>query len=195
MTEQHLPPLSKAEKELVRQTHLPWSVVVEQSPLFGPAHPDDPLDESRYSNYLCKDLLETGIFQSVKTNEEPTSSTTFIARIEQDVGHESGDLLIICAMTMGVLPVPISEEQGFNFSLWRPGFPERKVIIDMRFLTYGVGGWIAIPIGLLPGWRLFPFPRVEHRFYDHLALAILKKKGELEALPADCSSPDAAKKK
>ncbi len=176
---QRLLPLSASDKAIVRGTHLPWTVEVQQN------------ISSVESNNLFEDLNETHLFKSVVLSQsvadKAKSSADFIARIE--VEYRSGypnvypnPIPVFFILSCGIIPSIIPDVYGQCFSLSSPALPSRKIIVDTRVVGYTVMGFVAIPLKVLPGWSVLISPDKECRYYDHLALAIIKHKDELEAL-------------
>jgi hypothetical protein len=160
-----LPPEPTREQlEAVTNVHIGGTVGVE------------PYAIPYYSNALKAALIESRLFDFVD-DAERVSNPTLMARIERipdepphyvpTVSNAWEQLpAVLTIVTLGLIPSFGTTEDGYNFSLRRPGDSGPAVVVESLYRGRGVVGWIALFVTLSPDYvGVAPgYPENSHRF-------------------------------
>jgi hypothetical protein len=136
------------------------------APLIGPERLSKD-DADAFVSRLRDDLVATGLFDSVEIGD--AANGAIVIRPEWGLRGQCFAEPMLTVLTVGLIPYPGCYFSGYHFTLSGPRFP-RDVVVDNRAKLTFLWGWVAGPIGLLPGWSL---QSPEEREQESLRLSIL----------------------
>jgi hypothetical protein len=85
-------------------------------------------------------------------------------------------------VSLGVIPTIFDDEdcEGMQFRSAKRS-ESLPVNFEVRYKGRVVAGWVAVPLGIVPGWS-YGSARDDSRYAERLRLAILHRQAELAAL-------------
>jgi len=160
------PPLSKAQQEVIKQTHFPFTVAVTAHE--NPEHPER----------LVNALRATRLFDRVALLAE-LPDADLIARVERPIGRKDS-IPILTALSLGIAPTTIDKEWGEVFTL-NPLGTEQGLLVDFTYEAPTTLGWIATFLNISPD-RTAAEPETTKRFNQALSWEICRHSDRIQKL-------------
>ena len=141
-----------------------------------------------YSERLTAGLGATHVFARVDDVKAFDTPPTFVARVERPI-HGRAIVPLVTALSLGLIPMTVEEEEGYAFSLTPSAAPTQAIPVEFSYLSTSTLGWWALLLNLSSDRTasdLYHHPRV----IDRLAWTIIEHRERLcEYAGAACGTP------
>jgi len=174
-------PLAGAERELAAAAPLPFTVsVVPWDAETGQRLGKDP---DTYARSLADLITKSQAFRTVRFEREPGPATDLIAN---STGRYCNTAVIplFTILSLGVVPTIFEDEECQAMVLRAAKTPARtSPEIVVRFKGRVVMGWLAVPLGAMPGWS-HGEAREDARYAERLRVEIFRQREQIERITA-----------
>lgn len=114
-------------------------------------------DRGAFVSRLREDLVATGLFTRVLLDASVPADV--IVEATYDV-RSCFTHPFVAVITLGIVPDVSCYQSGYRLTLTGGALPRGAVMIDNQSRPITMVGWVAGPVGLLPGWSS-SLPRAE----------------------------------
>ena len=167
--------LSAVEKELLAQPPLPYRVAIVRPNLPG-------RNGEAYANGILEVLQPSGAFASVKLAGNDSVSVDFLAT-PTGAYCNTAAIPLLTIISLGIIPTTFTDvtcnEAVFRSAASRA--PSDSLLMRIRIEHRVMMGWLALPVGALPGWTHGPMKH-HSRYRQLVRVAILSRRQNLIAL-------------
>ncbi len=176
---QRPPTLSAEERRLLELEPLPYAVsVVPWDTATGERLRKDP---AAYARSLAELLAASQAFRSSQLEAAPGPAADLFASSTGD--HCNRAIIPFWSiLSLGVVPT-VFEDEDCEGMVLRPtkSLGAGSVEVGTRYKARIVMGWVAVPLGLLPGWSHGEM-RSDRRYAELFRLEIIRHRAEIERL-------------
>jgi hypothetical protein len=182
---QRLPPrLSDAQAAILAAGPLPYRVVVAPWDSAGAARRRQ--NPRAYAEKTFRWLESSGAFTSVRMGTVGDTAADFIAS-PTGAYCNTAVIPIFTAVSLGLIPTIFKDTDCEGAVLYPlhplhpPGGEPDSIVVRSRLSGRVVMGWLAVPIGALPGWT-HGEARGHERYRQQVRLSILTHRSRITAL-------------
>jgi hypothetical protein len=183
-------PFTAAERQLAASAPLPHTVsVVPWDSKTGKHFRKDP---DTYARSLADLLTKSKAFRTVRFEREPGTDTDLIA---SSTGRycNSAVIPLFTILSFGVVPTVFEDEECQAMVLRSARASARtSPEIVARYRGQVVMGWLAVPLGAMPGWS-HGSAREDGRYAERFRVEILRHREQIEQIAAPCTSPPSSR--
>ena len=166
------------ERKLLDDPPLDLSVVVVHWDSGTVRH----LNPSAYGSNAAKLLQGSHAFRQV--TYDPTRATAADLRAESARDYCNTAIIpLFTLLTLGVIPTIFTDTDCNGVIFRKPGAPRGSdsVVVGVKYQGKAVMGWVALPLGLFPGWS-WRGGQDQSGYREAFRLAIIARKAELARL-------------
>ena len=170
------------QRALLREPPLPYVV-----PVVPWSNANPYRNATAWTDGIAKQLERSGAFATVhyvQGSRTPVAGAQLYAEATTRYCN-TAIIPIFTILTLGLVPTIWNETQcsGAIFRRADGSRPQDSVVVEVQQTGKAVMGWVAAPLGLLPGFS-YGGKRGQSGYLDAFRLAIIGKKDELAALAA-----------
>jgi len=173
---QRIPALTPAERVLLAQPALPYSVAVV------PWKPGSRgQDAAAYASPLTAALEGSNAFRSVKRDAASGRSAANLTATSTGDYCNTAVIPIYTILTLGIVPTNFTDTDCIGMVFRRNDGTGGAVAVHSQIRIRVVMGWIAMPLGFFHGWT-HGEPRNSRPYLDRLRIEILSHRDQIDAL-------------
>jgi hypothetical protein len=170
-----------AEQDLAASAPLPYSVsVVPWDAATGQRLRRDP---ETYAKSLTDLLTRSQAFRTIRLERAPSPDTDLTAA-STGIYCNSAVIPLFTIVSLGVVPTIFEDEECQAMVLRSArGSARTSQPIEARYKGRVVMGWLAVPLGVLPGWS-YGSARDDRRYAQRFRIEILRNLAQIEQIVA-----------
>jgi hypothetical protein len=174
--------LSSQEESILHDPPLPYSATV----VWWDEKTKTGQNPEAYAGPLAKILSRSGAFRTNQYQRAAIPGKQDLIATSTGVYCNTAALPFLTILTLGVVPTIFRDEQCQGMLLRKSSddLPRKGITIEVRERPLLVMGWVAVPMGLLPGWS-YGEVKDDERFAQRFRLAVLERANEIHALVSD----------
>jgi hypothetical protein len=167
--------LSAEEKQLLAQPPLPYRVVIERTNLPN-------RNGEAYAKGLLEVLQPSGAFASVKLAQDNSGSPDLLAT-STGAYCNTAAIPLLTIISLGIIPTTFTDVSCDEavFRSARSKAPSDSLLMRIRIEHRVLMGWLALPVGALPGWTHGPMKH-HSRYRQLVRVAIVSRRKALTEL-------------
>ena len=173
------PALTSAERELLREAPLPYSVTV--------ALWDDQTSTGQnpeaYASALAALVDASGTFKTSRYEHGAAPVGQELVATSTGAHCDSAVIPLLSIVTLGIVPTIFQDEHCEGMLLRRAAGQQKEsgVQVEVHAQATSVLGWGAILVGALPGWSYGPVGD-DSRFAERFRLAVVQRRADIDHL-------------
>jgi hypothetical protein len=173
------PSFTAAERQLLKQPPLPYSVaIVEWDAATRAKMSQNP---EAYARNLADVVIPSRAFREVRRDSSPETHAELAATSTGEYCN-TAIIPILSIVSVGIIPTVWQEEDCAGMFLRSTNHPDRPGLrIDVRFKGTAMMGWASLFVGALPGWSWGDI-RGDSAYHEMLRLEVTRRRAEIERL-------------
>ena len=171
--------LTTEERALLRAAPLPYAVTVA----WWDENTKTGKDREAYGDALAKLVTASGAFNIARYERSSMPSGQDLVATSTGLYCNSAVIPLLSIISLGVIPTIIQDEycEGMLLRTDAGRLKTDGVVIELRHRGPVIMGWIAVVVGMLPGWSHGSVER-DPRFAERFRLAVIRRQTDIARL-------------